>query len=93
MLKVSKKGTVKATNLKKITAGKQEGLKPTYFNTTLVHSFICRIDKGILQYKDYLFEEIAERSTFIDDLLQTQPSDRPPASNYHIDAKLSKLSK
>nr|XP_010916480.1 citrate synthase, glyoxysomal [Elaeis guineensis] len=71
-LKISEEGTVKATDLKKITTGKQDkGLKlydPGYLNTAPVRSSICYIDgdEGILRYRGYPIEELAESSTFVE---------------------------
>ncbi|KAL4622323.1 hypothetical protein ACB092_06G289000 [Castanea dentata] len=69
---VSEDGTVKATDLKKITTGKNDkGLKlydPGYLNTAPVRSSICYIDgdEGILRYRGYPIEELAEKSTFVE---------------------------
>ncbi|KAK4758918.1 hypothetical protein SAY87_020219 [Trapa incisa] len=69
---VSEKGTIKATDLKKITTGRDDkGLKlydPGYLNTAPVRSSICYIDgdEGILRYRGYPIEELAESSTFVE---------------------------
>jgi len=69
---VSEDGTVKATDLKQITTGKNDkGLKvydPGYLNTAPVRSSICYIDgdEGILRYRGYPIEELAENSTFVE---------------------------
>ncbi|KAJ7542326.1 hypothetical protein O6H91_10G100900 [Diphasiastrum complanatum] len=69
-LEISEGGTVKATDLKKITAGGDgNGLKlydPGYLNTAPVRSSISYIDgdKGILRYRGYPIEDLAEYSTF-----------------------------
>ncbi|CAH2058309.1 unnamed protein product [Thlaspi arvense] len=69
---VSKDGTVKAVDLKKITTGKEDkGLKlydPGYLNTAPVRSSISYIDgdEGILRYRGYPIEELAESSTFLE---------------------------
>lgn len=71
-INVSKEGTVKATDFKKITSGKNDkGLKlydPGYLNTAPVRSSICYIDgdEGILRYRGYPIEELAESSTFVE---------------------------
>ncbi|XP_072995540.1 citrate synthase, glyoxysomal-like [Typha latifolia] len=71
-IKVSDEGTVRATDLKKITTGKNDkGLKlydPGYLNTAPVRSSICYIDgdEGILRYRGYPIEELAENSTFVE---------------------------
>ncbi|XP_072998803.1 citrate synthase, glyoxysomal-like [Typha latifolia] len=71
-LKVSEEGTVRATDFKKITTGNYDkGLKlydPGYINTAPVRSSICYIDgdEGILRYRGYPIEELAERSSFLE---------------------------
>ncbi|KAJ0669750.1 putative transferase [Helianthus annuus] len=69
---ISDEGTVRATDLKKITTGNNDkGLKlydPGYLNTAPVRSSICYIDgdEGILRYRGYPIEELAESSSFLD---------------------------
>ncbi|GAB2274678.1 hypothetical protein Dimus_009449 [Dionaea muscipula] len=69
---VSEEGTVLATDLKKITTGKNDkGIKlydPGYLNTAPVRSTICYIDgdEGILRYRGYPIEELAESSSFLE---------------------------
>ncbi|KAK9088662.1 hypothetical protein Scep_027744 [Stephania cephalantha] len=69
---VSEEGTLKATDLKKITTGRYDkGLKlydPGYINTAPVRSSICYIDgdEGILRYRGYPIEELAENSSFLE---------------------------
>lgn len=69
---ISEGGTVKATDLKKITAGGDGfGLRlydPGYLNTAPVRSSISYIDgdKGILRYRGYPIEELAEKSSFLE---------------------------
>ncbi|XP_052735998.1 citrate synthase, glyoxysomal isoform X2 [Vigna angularis] len=69
-LQVSKEGTVRASDLKKISTGKlDKGLKlydPGYLNTAPVRSAISYIDgdEGILRYRGYPIEELAVKSTF-----------------------------
>ncbi|KAL3848704.1 hypothetical protein ACJIZ3_010586 [Penstemon smallii] len=71
-VQVSEEGTVKATDFKKITTGKDDkGLKlydPGYLNTAPVRSSICYIDgdEGILRYRGYPIEELSEGSTFLE---------------------------
>ncbi|XP_077227602.1 citrate synthase, glyoxysomal-like isoform X2 [Tasmannia lanceolata] len=71
-VKVSEEGTVKSTDLKKITTGKYDkGLKlydPGYLNTAPVRSSICYIDgdEGILRYRGYPIDELAESSSFLE---------------------------
>ncbi|GBG69652.1 hypothetical protein CBR_g4482 [Chara braunii] len=65
-------GAINAGDLKKITAGGDGvGLKlydPGYFNTAPVRSSISYIDgdKGILRYRGYPIEELAEKSTYLE---------------------------
>ncbi|XP_061370405.1 citrate synthase, glyoxysomal-like isoform X1 [Gastrolobium bilobum] len=67
---VSPEGTIKATDFKKISTGKNDkGLElydPGYLNTAPVRSTISYIDgdEGILRYRGYPIEELAEKSTF-----------------------------
>ncbi|KAK9063878.1 hypothetical protein SSX86_017750 [Deinandra increscens subsp. villosa] len=69
---ISDDGTVRATDFKKITTGSvDKGLKlydPGYLNTAPVRSSICYIDgdEGILRYRGYPIEELAESSSFLD---------------------------
>ncbi|KAL4575524.1 hypothetical protein LXL04_022371 [Taraxacum kok-saghyz] len=71
-VQVSEEGTVRATDLKKITTGNEDkGLKlydPGFLNTAPVRSSICYIDgdEGILRYRGYPIEELAESSSFLD---------------------------
>ncbi|VFQ78698.1 unnamed protein product [Cuscuta campestris] len=71
-VQVSEEGTIKATDLKKITIGNSDkGLKlydPGYLNTAPVRSSISYIDgdAGILRYRGYPIEELAERSSFLE---------------------------
>ncbi|CAM8884786.1 unnamed protein product [Rhodiola kirilowii] len=71
-VQVSEDGTVKAADFKKITTGKNDkGLKlydPGYLNTAPVRSSICYIDgdEGILRYRGYPIEELAEHSSFLE---------------------------
>lgn len=65
-----KEGAVNATVFSQILSGpNKEGLKvfdPGYQNTAVVRSKICFIDgdRGILEYRGYPIEELAEKSTF-----------------------------
>eukprot|EP00884_Botryococcus_braunii_P005517 jgi/Botrbrau1/14967/Bobra.0018s0069.1 len=69
-VKIEEGGVIKATDLKKIVAGGDEvGLKtydPGYVNTAACRSAISYIDgdKGILRYRGYPIEQLAERSSF-----------------------------
>ncbi|KAI3457092.1 hypothetical protein Pfo_013755 [Paulownia fortunei] len=71
-VQVSEEGTIKTTDFKKITTGKNDkGLKlydPGYLNTAPVRSSICYIDgdEGILRYRGYPIEELAEGSSFLE---------------------------
>ncbi|KAK8575081.1 hypothetical protein V6N12_062758 [Hibiscus sabdariffa] len=69
---VSPEGTIRATDLKKITTGKDDkGLKiydPGYLNTAPVRSSISYIDgdEGKLRYRGYPIEELTESSSFLE---------------------------
>ncbi|KAA0054523.1 hypothetical protein IC582_026407 [Cucumis melo] len=71
-VQISEEGTIKATDLKKITTGPNDkGLKlydPGYLNTAPVRSSISYIDgdEGILRYRGYPIEELAESSTYVE---------------------------
>ncbi|KAL2496685.1 Citrate synthase 2 [Forsythia ovata] len=71
-VQVSEEGTIKATDLKTITTEKNDkGIKlydPGYLNTAPVRSSICYIDgdEGILRYRGYPIEELAEGSSFLE---------------------------
>ncbi|KAK8938101.1 hypothetical protein KSP40_PGU004591 [Platanthera guangdongensis] len=71
-LEISEEGTVKAVDFKLITTAKDDkGVKlydPGYLNTAPVRSSICYIDgdEGILRYRGYPIEELAESSTFLE---------------------------
>lgn len=65
-------GTIKATDLKAIKAGGDNvGLRPYdngYVNTTACRSSVSYIDgdKGILRYRGYPIEQLAEQSSFLE---------------------------
>ncbi|KAL8140390.1 hypothetical protein V2J09_006411 [Rumex salicifolius] len=69
---VSEDGTIKSTDVKKISTGNNDkGLKlydPGYLNTAPVRSSISYIDgdEGILRYRGYPIEELAERSSYLE---------------------------
>ncbi|KAJ8527789.1 hypothetical protein K7X08_015240 [Anisodus acutangulus] len=71
-VQVTEDGTIKATDFKKITTGQNDkGLKlydPGYLNTAPVRSSVCYIDgdAGILRYRGYPIEELAEGSSFLE---------------------------
>lgn len=71
-IEISDHGTIKGTDLKKITAGGDGvGLRPYdngYVNTTAVKSAISYIDgdKGVLRYRGYPIEQLAEKSNFLE---------------------------
>ncbi|RZC92795.1 hypothetical protein C5167_028054 [Papaver somniferum] len=71
-IQVSENGTIKAADFKKITTGRfDKGLKlydPGYQNTAPVRSSICYVDgdEGILRYRGYPIEELAESSSFME---------------------------
>ena len=65
-------GTIRATDLKKITTGGDDpGLAtydPAFMNTAACKSKITYIDgdKGILMYRGYPIEQLAENSTYLE---------------------------
>ncbi len=65
-------GTIRATDLRQIKTGPDDfGLMsydPAFVNTAACRSAITYIDgdKGILQYRGYPIEQLAERSTFLE---------------------------
>jgi citrate synthase len=65
-------GAIRATDLRQITTSDdEEGLlsyDPAFMNTAACRSAITYIDgdRGILQYRGYPIEELAERSTFLE---------------------------
>src|SRR6187431_3029334 len=65
-------GAIRATELKKITTGGDDpGLctyDPAFMNTAACKSKITFIDgdKGILEYRGYPIEELAEHSTYLE---------------------------
>ncbi|XP_073280860.1 citrate synthase, glyoxysomal-like [Primulina huaijiensis] len=71
-VQVSEEGTLKATDLKKITTfNNDKGIKlydPGYLNTAPVRSSISYIDgdEGVLRYRGYPIEELAEGSSFLE---------------------------
>lgn len=71
-VEVSEGGTIRATDFKKLTiGGDDKGLKlydPGYLNTAPVRSSISYIDgdEGILRYRGYPIEELAEKSTYLE---------------------------
>src|SRR5919109_1980731 len=66
-----KKGAIKATDLFQIKIGDDDGLvsyDPGFMNTASCQSKITFIDgdKGILRYRGYPIEQIAEKSTYLE---------------------------
>ena len=65
-------GTIRGTGLRQIRAGEDDlGLKaydPSFLNTASCRSQITYIDgdKGILRYRGYPIEQLAEKSTFLE---------------------------
>ncbi|HYB95326.1 MAG TPA: citrate/2-methylcitrate synthase, partial [Vicinamibacterales bacterium] len=65
-------GTIRATDLKKITTGGDDpGLAtydPAFMNTAACKSRITFIDgdKGVLEYRGYPIEQLAEHSTYLE---------------------------
>lgn len=73
LIKISEGPSVKASDFQKfsIESVDDSGIKifdPAYTNTAVVKSSICYIDgdKGILEYRGYPIEELAEKSTFLE---------------------------
>ncbi|KAJ6401201.1 hypothetical protein OIU84_016586, partial [Salix udensis] len=77
---VSQDGTVKSSDFKKISTGMNDkGLKlydPGYLNTAPVRSSISYIDgdEGVLRYRGYPIEELAESSSFVEVAYRSLPS-------------------
>ena len=70
-IKIGEGNFVRATDFQKFKDADGEGLRvfdPSYANTAVVKSKICFIDgdKGILEYRGYPIEELAEKSTFLE---------------------------
>lgn len=71
-LPISEHGTLRGTDLKQITAGGDGvGLRVYdngYVNTTACRSYVSYIDgdAGILRYRGYPIEQLAERSSFLE---------------------------
>jgi citrate synthase len=65
-------GTIKATDLKQIKAGQDDGglatYDPAFMNTAACRSRITFIDgdRGILEYRGYPIEQLAEQSTYLE---------------------------
>ncbi|HVZ21254.1 MAG TPA: citrate synthase [Vicinamibacterales bacterium] len=65
-------GAVRATDLKQIKAGPEDGglmtYDPAFMNTAACRSAITFIDgdKGILEYRGYPIDQLAERSTYLE---------------------------
>jgi citrate synthase len=65
-------GTIKATDLKQIKAGDNDGglatYDPAFMNTSACRSRITFIDgdKGVLEYRGYPIEQLAEKSTYLE---------------------------
>ncbi len=64
-------GTIRATDLRQIAAGGEPGLAaydPGFVNTASCRSAITYIDgeRGILEYRGYPIEQLAEHSTFLE---------------------------
>ncbi|WCJ24838.1 citrate synthase 2 [Euphorbia peplus] len=83
---ITEHGTVKSADFKKISTGKiDKGLKlydPGYLNTAPVRSSISYIDgdEGILRYRGYPIEELAESSTFVEVAYLTLYGNLPSSS-------------
>ncbi|MEO7648668.1 MAG: citrate/2-methylcitrate synthase, partial [Gemmatimonadaceae bacterium] len=66
-------GAIRATDLKKIPSGDADGgglmsYDPAFLNTAACRSSITYIDgdKGILRYRGYPIEQLAERGSFLE---------------------------
>ena len=65
-------GTIRATDLRQIKKGSDDGglatYDPAFMNTAACRSRITYIDgdKGILEYRGYPIEQLAERSTYLE---------------------------
>jgi citrate synthase len=65
-------GAIKATDLKQIKAGQDDGglatYDPAFMNTAACRSRITFIDgdKGVLEYRGYPIEQLAEKSTYLE---------------------------
>jgi citrate synthase len=79
-------GTVRAADLRQIKTGPDDfGLMtydPAYLNTAACRSAISFIDgeKGILRYRGYPIEELAERSTFLETAFLLLTGELPKAA-------------
>jgi citrate synthase len=67
-----KQGAIKATDLRQIKVGEDDGglmtYDPAFMNTAACRSAITYIDgdKGILEYRGYPIEQLAEKSTYLE---------------------------
>src|SRR6266550_9037521 len=67
-----KEGTIKATDLRQIKTGEDDfgvmTYDPAFMNTAACRSAITYIDgdKGILEYRGYPIEQLAEKSTYLE---------------------------
>ncbi|KAJ3062246.1 hypothetical protein HK102_008830, partial [Quaeritorhiza haematococci] len=64
-------GTIQATQFQRLKDGITPGIRvydPAYQNTAVARSKICEIDgeNGILRYRGYPIEELAEKSNFLE---------------------------
>jgi citrate synthase len=65
-------GTIRATDLKQIKAGQDDGglatYDPAFMNTAACRSRITFIDgdRGVLEYRGYPIEQLAEKSTYLE---------------------------
>ncbi|KAI9216229.1 citrate synthase-like protein [Blastocladiella britannica] len=68
---ITSEGAVLATEFSKMRGQDGDGIRvydPAYMNTAVARSKICEIDgdKGILRYRGYPIEELAEKSSFLE---------------------------
>ena len=79
-------GTIHATDLRKISAAEGDGglvsYDPAYLNTASCRSAITYIDgdAGILRYRGYPIEQVAEQSTFLETAYLLLEGELPTAS-------------
>jgi len=81
-----KEGTIKATDLRQIKTGEDDfGLMtydPAFMNTAACRSAVTYIDgdKGILEYRGYPIEQLAEKSTYLETAYLLVYGDLPTAT-------------
>ena len=86
-IKIEPEGAVKAVDFQKIKETGKDGLRvfdPSYANTAVVRSKICYVDgdNGVLWYRGYSIEELAEKSTFLEVAFLLIYGELPDAKQY-----------